>query len=307
MGLSASAMPQTSACIGSSELALTSSANCPASRARPIQASNSATLRMVRYFLRSTGVLRASSARAAASACGVPFRLDVLSLRSPGLLEGARPFGKAGFWSANRSPLRSEACALPDSSTFSASGSGENTPALAATFAGSTCEYSPTRRVRVENSIAFRKAISLRASGSCTARSSSGTSSLTLSSSNTSCREMRAFSAFSIKASRRFGCLISPARFSSVSRSPYSTISCAAVLMPMPGTPGTLSVESPASACTSTTFSGGTPNFSITSGIPMRRSFMVSNIVTLSVTSCIKSLSEETIVVVAPRSPASFA
>ena len=74
--------------------------------------------------------------------------------------------------------------------------------------------------------------------------------------------------------------------------------------MPMPGTPGTLSVESPASACTSTTFSGGTPNFSITSAMPMRRSFMVSYIVTLSVTSCIRSLSEETMVVVAPRSPA---
>ena len=72
--------------------------------------------------------------------------------------------------------------------------------------------------------------------------------------------------------------------------------------MPMPGTPGTLSVESPASACTSTTFSGGTPNFSITSGMPIRRSFMVSYMTTLSVTSCIRSLSEETMVVVAPRS-----
>jgi len=121
-----------------------------------------------------------------------------------------------------------------------------------------------------------------------------------LSSSSTSCREIRAFSAFSISASRRFGCLISPARMSSVSRSPYSTISWAAVLMPIPGTPGTLSVESPASACTSTTFSGGTPNFSITSAMPMRRSFMVSNMVTLSVTSCIRSLSEETMVAVAP-------
>ena len=156
----------------------------------------------------------------------------------------------------------------------------------------------------MENSIALRKAISLRASGSCTARSSSGTSRSTLSSSSTSCREIRAFSAFSIRASRRFGCLISPARNSNCSRSPYSTINCAAVLTPMPGTPGTLSVESPASACTSTTFSGGTPNFSITSGMPMRRSFMVSYIVTLSVTSCIRSLSEETMVVVAPRSPA---
>ena len=48
------------------------------------------------------------------------------------------------------------------------------------------------------------------------------------------------------------------------------SMSCAAVLTPMPGTPGTLSVESPISACTSITFSGGTPNFSITSAMPMR-------------------------------------
>ena len=74
--------------------------------------------------------------------------------------------------------------------------------------------------------------------------------------------------------------------------------------MPMPGTPGTLSVELPASACTSTTFSGGTPNFSNTSGMPMRRSFMVSYMWTQSVTSCIRSLSEETMVAVAPRSQA---
>ena len=54
---------------------------------------------------------------------------------------------------------------------------------------------------------------------------------------------MRAFSAFSIRLWRRFSCLISPARRSSVSRSPNSPISCAAVFTPMPGTPGTLSVE----------------------------------------------------------------
>ena len=42
-----------------------------------------------------------------------------------------------------------------------------------------------------------------------------------------------------------------------------------AVLTPMPGTPGTLSIESPASACTSMTFSGGTPKFSQTSSRPM--------------------------------------
>ncbi len=77
--------------------------------------------------------------------------------------------------------------------------------------------------------------------------------------------------------------------------------------MPMPGTPGTLSTESPASACTSTTFSGGTPNFSITSAMPMRRSFMVSYIMMRSLTSCIRSLSEETMVAVAPRWSASRA
>ena len=46
-----------------------------------------------------------------------------------------------------------------------------------------------------------------------------------------------------VRTSRRLGCLISPARASSVSRSPYSAINCAAVFTPMPGAPGTLSVE----------------------------------------------------------------
>ena len=91
-------------------------------------------------------------------------------------------------------------------------------------------------------------------------------------------------------------CLISPARLSSVSRSPYSPISCAAVFTPMPGTPGTLSLESPISDCTSITFSGGTPNFSITSSRPIRLSFMVSYMTTVGPTSCIRSLSEETMV-----------
>ena len=79
-------------------------------------------------------------------------------------------------------------------------------------------------------------------------------------------------------------------------------MSCAAVLTPMPGTPGTLSVESPISACTSMTFSGGTPNFSITSARPIFLSFMVSNMMTPSSTSCIKSLSDDTMVAVAPAS-----
>ncbi len=53
-------------------------------------------------------------------------------------------------------------------------------------------------------------------------------------------------------------------------------MSCAAVFTPMPGTPGTLSDESPISDCTSITLSGVTPNFSNTSEAPMRLSFMVS-------------------------------
>ncbi len=70
--------------------------------------------------------------------------------------------------------------------------------------------------------------------------------------------------------------------------------------MPMPGTPGTLSTLSPASDCTSTTLSGGTPNFSATSGMPRRLSFIVSSSTTLSSTSCIRSLSDDTMVTSAP-------
>ena len=256
---------------------------------------------IVVYLLRSNFALRASSARASASAFGVC---------GPALAVGFG-FADPDHWPAFDVPLARLSGSPPSASVAGESaGTSAGANALfidgsASTSDGSICEYSATRRVRVENSIALRKAISLRASGSCTARSSSGTSSGTLSSSCTSRLEMRAFSAFSISASRRFGCLISGARVSSVSRSPYSVMSCAAVLMPMPGTPGTLSTESPASACTSTTFSGGTPNFSTTSGMPMRRSFMVSYIDTQSVTSCIRSLSLETMVAVAPRSQAS--
>ncbi len=84
-------------------------------------------------------------------------------------------------------------------------------------------------------------------------------------------------------------------------------MSSAAVLTPMPGTPGTLSVESPASACTSTTLSGGTPNFSRTSSTPMVRFFMVSSIEMPGCTSCIRSLSEETMVTSPPAASACLA
>src|SRR6478736_9106744 len=106
---------------------------------------------MVWYLLRSTVSLRAASARAAASEIGVPFGLEALScLSAPGL-------GKTG--AANRSPEPSD--------DFALAGAGDDAPPLllpasASTSAGSICEYSATRRVRVENSIAFRNAISRR-------------------------------------------------------------------------------------------------------------------------------------------------
>ena len=115
---------------------------------------------------------------------------------------------------------------------------------------------------------------------------------------------MRIWSAWPRSTSRRFGCLISPARARSVSRSPYSAMSCAAVLMPMPGAPGTLSTESPASACTSITRSGPTPNFSITSSGPIGLFFRVSNISMPGATSCIRSLSAETMVTRPPAAAA---
>ena len=79
-------------------------------------------------------------------------------------------------------------------------------------------------------------------------------------------------------------------------------MSSAAVLTPIPGTPGTLSTLSPQSAWTSMTLSGPTPNFSRTSAAPIGLSFIGSNIWMRSETSCIRSLSEETMVTIAPAS-----
>ncbi len=135
--------------------------------------------------------------------------------------------------------------ASPRSSASPARSRPESTPVLSA-----------TRFVSAVNSIALQKATAFAPSTASTARSSSGTSSGTSVESVTSLREMRACSANSIRFSRRFCCLISGARESSVSRSPYSSRSCAAVFGPMPGTPGTLSVESPTSDCSSIIFSG---------------------------------------------------
>ena len=183
-----------------------------------------------------------------------------------------------------------------------ASGSGAG--AESAITGAATFSFSATRRVRVRNSISVRKAITAPGSGACTSRSSSVTSSATSRFSVTSWREMRIRSALSSSDSRRLGCVISPARASSVSRSPYSLISSAAVFSPIPGAPGTLSTESPDRACTSTTRSGPTPNFSNTSSRSMRRSFIGSRITTPLPTSCIRSLSEEMMVTLPPAATA---
>ncbi len=144
------------------------------------------------------------------------------------------------------------------------------------------------------------KLVSVSGSGWRTAVASIGTSSGTSRSRITRVRDSRAWSAYVIRLSRRFCCLISPARASSVSRSPYSLIRSAAVFTPMPGTPGTLSVESPIKACTSITFDGGTPNRSSTSASPITLFFMVSYMRMPGRTSCIRSLSEDTMVTSAP-------
>ena len=54
-------------------------------------------------------------------------------------------------------------------------------------------------------------------------------------------------------------------------------------MAPIPGAPGKLSTESPASDWTSTTWSGLTPNFAKTSSGPILRSFMASSISTPSI------------------------
>ena len=180
-------------------------------------------------------------------------------------------------------------------------------PLTAGKGGASTPSFSPIRRVSVLNSISLRKPSKTFGSGSCTPMHSMPNSTGTSCFKRTSSRLIRACSANSISFSRRFGCLISCARASSVSRSPYSLISSAAVFTPIPGTPGTLSVESPASDCTSTTLSGGTPNFSITSSRPILLFFMLSSMTMPGSTSCIRSLSEDTIVTSPPLATTSRA
>ena len=74
----------------------------------------------------------------------------------------------------------------------------------------------------------------------------------------------------------------------------------AAVFTPIPGTPGTLSLESPTSAWTSIIMFGSTPNLFFTSSKFRILFFIGSKILTFFLNNCIRSLSEETIVTFAP-------
>ena len=89
---------------------------------------------------------------------------------------------------------------------------------------------------------------------------------------------INALSLFSINVSLLLFCLISLADFSKFSKVPYLLISSAAVLIPIPGTPGTLSLLSPAKDCTSITFDASTPNFFTTSSSVINLFFIGSKI-----------------------------
>ena len=94
-----------------------------------------------------------------------------------------------------------------------------------------------------------------------------------------------------------FSCLILSRFLIKPSISLNSFINWEAVLGPIPGAPGILSTLSPVKACIKITLLGLTPNFSSTSFISIFLFFIGSSIVTLLLTSCIKSLSEETMIV----------
>ena len=81
---------------------------------------------------------------------------------------------------------------------------------------------------------------------------------------------------FSIIVSLLFFWGISCAFYNTLSKVLYLLINSAAVLIPIPGTPGTLSEESPAKAWTSITLLGSTPNFSLTSLFPKTLLFIGS-------------------------------
>src|SRR3979409_166837 len=120
-------MPHISACIGSIEDALASIAKWPTSCARAIHRWSSSRLRMVWYLLRSILVLRAASARAAASEIGV--RGCVSGLPAPCARRGALAPPLRGSVGAEGEPL-SNTVPLSRAASLAglpASGGGANT------------------------------------------------------------------------------------------------------------------------------------------------------------------------------------
>ena len=249
----------------------------------------------MRYAARSTGAFASLGARPR------EIRGRRCAWRGGRRREGAGAAAAASCASASAaSPLRP---CHPAGPTKRGSGSIAET---------SSPQISPTRRVIVVSSIAFRNATSSLPSSFGSARSSSGVSTATSRTSVTRLFEIRTRSTFSgaVSASRRLGCLISPARASSDSRSPYSPMSCAAVLTPMPGAPGTLSVEFAGQRLDVDDLVG--PDAEIFdhlggADLPLLADFARragSYIATPGSMSCIRSLSAETISTSAPRSRA---
>ena len=170
-----------------------------------------------------------------------------------------------------RRPRRSSACSASSVVTQSRRGRRARCPAARpCAAAGAAAAWAAPALLRARGRIAGRlaqahagddAAEALLAAGIASARRGSGraappaprsrrVSGASSSSVDQALRDARLLGIL-LSASRRFGCLILATRPAAPSRSPYSVISCAAVLMPMPGTPGTLSVGSPASAWTS--------------------------------------------------------
>ena len=135
-------------------------------------------------------------------------------------------------------------------------------------------------------------------SGGVASRASTGSGSGASRRSSTRRRETRAASACATSASRCLDAFIEPTMAASSTRStvPYSRIRAAAFLGPMPGTPGTLSTLSPIKAWTSTIRRGGTPNFSSISAGPIGFCLIGSSMSVPPPTTCIRSLSDDTMV-----------
>ena len=164
-----------------------------------------------------------------------------------------------------------------------------------------TAPSSANSAVRRRNSSCSNKACRRGRSASAGISSSSDKGNGTCRSSATSFHESRASAQWARMFSRRFFWGIAAALSSTASNEPQSRSNCAAVLGPMPGIPGILSAESPVKASRSWTFCGlSTSQRSHTSCGPYSLLRMVSIIQTRSLTSCIRSLSVETMLTSQP-------